>query len=161
MTRSLVKRTPHDTYRITCQHCGNHTELRHDQLPRRHRKLTITCDCGHVFKVVCDRRRDERKAVRIEGYLFAVGTKEQRGDITIVDLSVSGIQFVTELPDIEVGDPFTVGFFLDDASAAWIEQDIIVRSIQDPHLVGAEFSNPDLYSVDLDFYLMAVDISLE
>lgn len=159
MTRSVVKRTHHDTYQITCQQCGNHTELGHHQLPRRRRKLTITCDCGHVFKVVCDRRREARQPLHIEGYLFASGTKEPRGDITIIDLSISGLRFVSTRPDIEVDNSFTVGFFLDDASAAWIEQDIVVRGIQASQLVRAEFANPDLYSVDLDFYLMTFSLA--
>lgn len=158
MARSVTLRTARDTYRIMCNSCGRAMEWRYHQIPREHRKFKVTCTCGHVSRVACERRRDTRKPVNIAGYLFAYTTKVQCDDITIVDLSCGGIAFTTEQLELQVGDQFTVGFFLDDATAAWIEQDVEVRSVQGSRQAGAAFINPELYSVDLDFYLMTVSV---
>ena len=76
MSRTLVVRSASDTYRVPCERCGNPTEIHHQQLPGENRKFKITCPCGHVSRVLFERRREARQPVHIGGYLFALGTSD-------------------------------------------------------------------------------------
>jgi hypothetical protein len=133
--------------------------LQGEQLPQRGQKLEFLCLCGNVFHLVCDNRRFVRKPVTLVGYLCQSGTdsSEESEGITILDLSLGGLRFQSQRSDIQVGDRFNVRFSLDAGLGEWIEQDIVVRHIQNTHMIGAEFVDPAC-NTKLDLYLTSYTI---
>ena len=146
-------------YVVTCKDCDKPWELQREQLPQRGQKLEILCLCGNVFHLACDNRRFVRKPVELAGDLYQSGlaSPEAGEAITILDISLGGLRFQSQRSDIQVGDRFHVRFFLDAGLWGWIEQDIVVRHVQDTYMIGAEFVDP-AYNADLDLYLTSYTI---
>jgi PilZ domain len=146
-------------YVVTCKDCDKPWGLQREQLPQRGQTLEILCLCGNVFQLACDNRRFIRKPVELAGYLGQSGlaSLEAGEAITILDISLGGLCFQSQRSDIQVGDQFNVRFFLGAGWGGWIEQDIIVRHVQDTHMIGAEFVDP-AYNADLDLYLTSYTI---
>lgn len=147
------------SYVVACKDCDKPWELEREQLPQRGQKLEFLCLCGNVFHLACDNRRFVRKPVILAGYLCQSGTAspEEGEAITIIDISLGGLRFQSQRSDIQVGDRFNVRFFLDARLGEWIEQDIVVRHIQNTHRFGAEFVDP-AYNAKLDLYLTSYTI---
>jgi len=146
-------------YVVTCKDCDKPWELQREQLPERGQRLEILCFCGNVFHLACDNRRFVRKPVELAGNLRQSSTAppEAGEAITILDISLGGLRFQSQRSDIQVGARFNVRFFLDAGLGGWIEQDIVVRHVQDTYLIGAEFVDP-AYNADLDLYLTSYTI---
>jgi hypothetical protein len=157
-TQSVVPSTS-GSYVARCKDCGKPWELRREQLPQPGQKLEILCYCGNVFYLICDNRRFVRKPVELVGYLCQSGTASpETGEaITILDISLGGLRFRSQRSDIQVGDRLSACFFLDAELGGWIEEEIVVRHVQDTHMVGAEFIDP-AYNAHLDLYLTSYTI---
>ena len=147
------------TYAVTCADCEKQLELSDSQLPQRGQQLEMWCPCGNVFHLVCERRRFIRKTVQLDGYLVPSDEdRKEHDNIEVIDVSLGGLRFISQRVDIEVGDALTVCFFLDGVAMKWMEQEIVVRNVQDGHTIGAEFTD-QTYNADLDLYLTAFNIT--
>ena len=153
MTQQFLERTSPDTCQVTCQRCWTSKVLKTQQLAHLERPLDVKCRCGHQFQVVHDRRHHARKTVELMGYLFEPSTRTLCDTLTITDLSLGGIGFMTQQLCLQMGEQYTIGFFLDDASGAWIEDGVTVQNVYHDHVIGAVFTAPATYNFDLDFYL--------
>lgn len=159
MTTQPVGLSKSGSYVVRCKDCDKSWELRREQLPLRGQKLEILCHCGNVFHLVCDNRRFARKPVELPGYLYQSGTDAPgEGEaMTILDISLGGLRFQSQRSDIQVGDRFSVRFFLEAGPEGWIEEEIVVRHVQDVYTIGAEFVD-SAYNEDLDLYLTSYTI---
>ena len=104
-------------------------------------RVKCTCKCGHVFRVIVDRRQNCRKPVNLVGMCIFVDSygQSKKRLIKIHDVSSTGLLFsVNDLPEFKVSDDVIVEFMLDDTERTKImEKGTIVR-IQDKN-VGLKF----------------------
>ncbi len=110
-------------------------------------RLKCRCQCGHVYRVLVERRRHFRKSVDLVGmYLFPRKTGAPlKGLARIRDISQSGIRFsVNTPPDFAVGDQLIVEFTLDDAERSKIRETGVVSRIQ-VNSVALRFRTTDHY----------------
>jgi hypothetical protein len=153
MTTLPVLRQSLTTCLAFCQHCGQRVTLQIAPLQQGDHTLTVSCVCDHEMQLVRERRRFERKAVHLSGALLDQTTHRYLTNVSLSDLSLGGVGFVSHQPNIEVEDLFTLCFQLDDACHTTIQEDIVVRSVRERQYIGAEFLYKDGYNFDLDFYL--------
>lgn len=117
-------------------------------------KVKCKCPCGHVYKIILERRREVRKPVSFVGTYTALEKgMDVKGRMTIVDLSRSGLRFQTRMPQqFEVGEKVQIEFNLNDQQQTPIKRNVIVRS-QHGNSVGASFESADHYD-KLGTYLL-------
>lgn len=110
-------------------------------------RLKCKCSCGHVYRVLVERRRHFRKPVNLAG-MFIYQNNEGypvKGLIKVMDISQTGIRFsVNSVPDFKVGDKLIVEFTLDDEDHSQIRETGTVRRIQ-TNIIGLSFKNTDHY----------------
>ena len=110
-------------------------------------RIKCKCTCGHIYRVLLERRRQFRKAVDLVGMFSYRGGSgpPRKGLIKIRDISRSGIQFtVNSMPDFEVGDTLMIEFTLDDEERSPIREKGVVRRIHS-NRIGLEFKTTDHY----------------
>jgi hypothetical protein len=108
-------------------------------------RLICTCKCGHVYRVLVERRRFFRKPVNLVGiYCFNEGENNPRkGPIKILDVSQSGLQFsLNSVPEFKVGDRIVVEFRMDDRDRSRIREMGTVKDIRS-NRVGLQFDTVD------------------
>ncbi len=145
------------SYSIVCQNCNRKKILYHDQLQHLSHTVKAKCTCGAIFDLVFERRRFYRKKVQLDAQLMDLKSGEKLDDITVTTLSVGGIGFVSQLDDIDVGARYRVTFYLDNASQAYVAEDLVIRN-KNNGTCGAEFLRQEVYNFDLDFYLMPITV---
>jgi hypothetical protein len=82
---------------IICHKCGINKNIDVTKFTDTHKRLKAKCKCSEVFRLVLDFRRHYRKNVRLAGEYF-VQEKDERGEILIEDISMTGINFATLKP---------------------------------------------------------------
>lgn len=110
-------------------------------------RLKCKCSCGHVYRVLVERRRHFRKPVNLMGRFFFQGPKGKpgRGLIRVRNISQSGIQFsINTEPEFKVGDKLTIEFTLDDGERSQIREEGVVRRIKG-NVIGLAFHTTDHY----------------
>jgi hypothetical protein len=110
-------------------------------------RLKCKCSCGHVYRVLVERRRHFRKPVNLVGMFFYQNHEGHpvKGLIKVLDISQSGMRFsVNSVPDFKVGDKLVVEFTLDDEEHSQIRETGTVRRIQ-TNIIGLSFKNTDHY----------------
>jgi hypothetical protein len=103
------------------------------------------CDCGHYFTAIFEKRRHSRKGVSLPGvYIRYIGRKEvEREQMLVVDLSISGMQFILrEKRTFGISDKLVVVFNLEDHQKSLIKKEVIVKHINGM-TIGAEFCSED------------------
>ena len=110
--------------------------------------LKCTCKCGHVFRVLVERRCNVRRLVNLVGmciYIDRNGETKKRL-IKIHDVSTAGLQFsVNVLPDFKLGDQLVVEFRLDDRERTSILEKGTVMRVQSKN-VGFKFNSAERIS---------------
>ncbi|MDH3600358.1 MAG: PilZ domain-containing protein [Candidatus Tectomicrobia bacterium] len=153
MATSSVVRTSPDTCVITCPRCAQGNTLPIVQLRWGQELPHVRCGCGFMLRLVrMDQRRFPRKPVQLSGVLLNATTHTPLTTVSIIDLSLGGVRFVTPLSSFQVGERYRIVFSLDDALRTEIREDIVVRHVTDSQYFGAEFFHPECYD-ELDFYL--------
>jgi hypothetical protein len=147
----VIRRSP-TTCGAQCPHCKQKLALRIADLQACN-SASVTCRCGHQIRLTRERRRFERKLVRLSGVLLDQKTHKQLTTVSILNLSLGGVCFVADQRDIQVDQRFTICFLLDDECQTRIQEDIVVRNVTGPQYIGAEFLRTDSHNFDLDFYL--------
>jgi len=56
--------------------------------------VEVTCDCGHRFSVLIDRRKFYRKQVNSTGLCFSSGDPSEGSLVKVLDISKSGLCFI-------------------------------------------------------------------
>jgi hypothetical protein len=83
--------------KIICPKCGLEKKTNVFKFKDTHKRLKAKCKCGEIFRVELEFRRYYRKEVRLAGEYF-FQEKDERGDILIEDISMTGIRFSSLKP---------------------------------------------------------------
>ena len=105
-------------------------------------KINCRCRCGHIFKVLVERRKKERIKTDLSGiYICTQGGRETGcGFIAVSDISQSGVRFKLNPPQ-EIQDCdmlLAVCFQNDHGQKTLIKEDGVIRNVSGPH-IGVEF----------------------
>lgn len=132
---------------LECPQCkkGKRVDVSRFKDVRQAVKIKVKCPCGHLFKVILERRKSFRKNVNFPGTYTHVlpDYREDKGGITVKDLSRSGVKIKLNVKkEFKPGDILLVEFQLDDKQRSRIKKDAVIRKISDPYL-GLEFKSID------------------
>ena len=108
-------------------------------------KIRVKCSCGHIYKVILERRKSFRKDVNFPGtYTYVLPDyREDKGGITVKDLSRSGVKIKLNVKkELKIGDILLVEFQLDDNQRSRIKKDAVIKKIFDSD-IGLEFKSID------------------
>jgi hypothetical protein len=146
--------TADDMVKITCPHCGVSKNFEAKQFMAPYRGIKAKCTCGKTFRCAIEFRRYYRKHVNLPGK-FTNQRNGEKGPITIVRISLGGIDFFSPTPGtlFMENDILDVSFSLDDANHTFINRKVCVKS-DDAKNIVAVFVNPQLYDKELGFYLL-------
>lgn len=126
--------------RIICHKCGLNKNLDVTKFKDTHKRLKAKCRCGEVFRFTLDFRRHYRKNVQIVGKCF-IQRKNERDDIAIVDISMSGINFRTFKPhNLSIDDTVELNFTLDNPLRTKVREPVKIKWIAGRN-IGAEYIN--------------------
>ena len=145
-------RNHNDQVTIICPKCNFTKDKNVQDFKNAQKTLKAKCKCGEVFGFTIEFRKHYRKKVKLSGeYIFKRTGK--KGEITVEDLSMSGIRFVNLgshqiLPD----DMLEVKFELDNQMRSEIYKQVRVIWVKD-NMVGAQFIELKSFKSDLGFYL--------
>ena len=130
-----------------CPQCnkGKSVDVSRFKDVRRAVRLKVKCPCGHIYRVVLERRRHFRKDVNFPGtYTHVLSDyREEKGGITVKDLSRSGVKVRLNVEKgFKIGDILLVEFQLDDKQRSLIKKNAVIKKISDSYL-GLEFNSID------------------
>jgi len=126
---------------ITCPKCGLEKNINVFKFKDTHKRLKAKCKCGEVFRLTLDFRKHYRRKVQLDGEYF-VQEKEEKGEILIEDISMTGIRFVSLKPhNISRNDTVELKFTLDYPMRKEITELVKIVWIIDL-TVGAEYIDP-------------------
>ena len=140
-----------------CKNCGNGItkDLSNVLNAQSAIRVKCTCKCGHVFRVLVERRRNYRKSVNFLGmchYLDGNGHTQKRL-IKVTDISSAGLQFsINDLPQFDIGDKVIADFKLDDRNYSEIKVKGSIKRMRSK-TVGIEFTAIE-GPKKLDLYLL-------
>jgi hypothetical protein len=150
MEKAYVDRT--NQVKIICPKCQLEKNINVFKFKDTHKRLKVKCKCGEEFRVALDFRKYYRKKVQIAGECF-IHEKNERDDILIIDISMTGINFTTFRPhNFSKDDLVELKFKLDDPMNTEIHTTIKIKWVNDRN-AGAQFNNPKLFEKDLGAYL--------
>jgi len=137
---------------IICPRCGLEKNKNVTNFKDTHKRLKAKCRCGEVFRFTLEFRKQYRKKVRLAGEYYILG-KDEKGEIIIEDISMTGIRFASLKPhNISRDDIVELKFILDNPARTEIEELVKIIWIID-RTVGVQFNDPKSLEKDLGFYL--------
>lgn len=137
---------------VICPKCGLKKNINVFKFKDTHKRLKAKCKCGEVFRLTLDFRKYYRKNVRFAGEYHIPG-KNEKGEILIEEISMTGINFKTTKPhNFFKDDTVELKFALDDRMRMEIQTSVKIKWIID-RSVGAQFEDPKSLEKDLRFYL--------
>lgn len=138
--------------KVICPKCGLEKTINVFKFKDTHKRLKASCKCGEVFRFALDFRKHYRKQVQLSGEYF-IHEKNERDDILIKDISMTGINFMTDKPhNFSNDDTVELKLTLDEQVEPEIHAPVRIKWIKDRN-VGAQFSNPKSLEKDLRSYL--------
>ena len=103
---------PDNTIVLTCPHCGQQREVLVSFFKDK-RKLRVRC-C-YTFRIIVEFRKRIRKKIQLNGTYINHSQEDREDNLTIQDLSVSGLSFICFNSQLfKVEDELTLEFILDD-----------------------------------------------
>jgi len=137
---------------IICPKCGFERNVDAMTLKTATNILKVKCKCRETFQIALEYRKHYRKEVRLTGEYIAQKSRE-RGEVIIRELSLTGIRFESLKPhQISLDDILEMRFILDNLLRTEIHKFAKVIWVKD-RIVGACFSETELYSQALGFYM--------
>ncbi|NLI33339.1 MAG: PilZ domain-containing protein [Deltaproteobacteria bacterium] len=138
---------------IVCGSCGKRKTVN----VRRHmaalKPVNVSCSCGFIFPITFEKRKHFRKSVRIPGDYILLQGYQEKGTMTVRDLSRTGVAFEAHQDTrMKSGHMVKVFFVLDDRDKTEITKNVIVKNV-DGRRIGASFADGDCPKA-LAFYLM-------
>lgn len=143
-----------DTNQVTiiCPNCNFTKDKNAINFKNAKKTLKAKCRCGEIFRFTIEFRKHYRKKVKLSGE-YAIKETGKKGDITVEDLSMSGIRFVNlGSHPISPDDLLEVKFKLDNQMRSEIYKQARVIWVKD-NMIGAQFSELKTFKSDLGFYL--------
>ena len=137
---------------IICPKCRLEQNIDTTNFKDTQKKLTGKCGCGEPYEFTIEHRKRYREGVRLTGE-YSILDKEEKGEIIIRDLSMSGIRFECLNPHhISEDDVLKVKFKLDRPKRSEIQKLVRVIRVRE-RIIGAQFMETKSYKNDLKFYL--------
>jgi predicted RNA-binding Zn-ribbon protein involved in translation (DUF1610 family) len=151
--------TSKNTATFVCPECGNSTVADVTKYAALDSAVTVkcTCNCGHLFKVSLEKRRQYRKTTDLPGmYYYSMANGEMdKGIMRVVDISSNGLKLKLNVErKFKGGEKLRVEFHLDDKRHTFINKEVIVRNVH-KDLVGTSFASTEGDEPALGFYLMS------
>jgi hypothetical protein len=146
-----------NTGTITCKQCGKTKTIDVTQFKNIRKYVKVKCACGFIFDILFESRKYYRKKVWLKGKLLKSQSDHPIDEITIIDISVGGVRFLTNLKNMNHGEIYKIEFFLDDEYRSHVKEGIVIKYIKNRE-IGAEFAESEKYNYDLDFYLTPFSI---
>ena len=143
-----------DTNRVSiiCPKCGHEQNIDTAKFKDAQKKLQGKCRCGEPYQFTIEFRKRPRKDVRLAGEYIIPGI-EEKGEIIIRELSMSGIRFECLNPHhISKDDTVKVKFKLDDPNRSEIQKPVKIVRVED-RIIGAYYIEKKLYQTNLALYL--------
>ncbi|MEJ2658155.1 MAG: PilZ domain-containing protein [Desulfobacterales bacterium] len=138
--------------KVICPKCGLEKNIDVFKFKDTHKRLKANCKCGEVFRFALNFRKHFRKKVMLSGEYFNQ-EKNERDDIFIKDISISGINFITfKEHNFSKDDTVELKLALDDETEPEIHASIRIKWINDRN-VGGQFINPKSLEKDLKLFL--------
>ena len=151
--------TSNNTATFVCPQCGNTSVVNVAKYANINKRVTVNCkcNCGHIFQVSLEKRRQYRKATDLPGeYTYRLPNGDMdKGSMRVVDISSSGLKLKLNVDrSFSGGERLIVEFHLDDKRRTNIEKEVIVRNVN-KNLVGTSFAPNEGDDPALGFYLMS------
>jgi hypothetical protein len=141
-----------DQLSIICPKCRLEQNIDTTKFKDTQEKLKGKCKCGEPYEFKIEHRKRYREGVRLTGE-YSILDKEEKGEIIIRDLSMSGIRFECLSPHhISEDDVLKVKFNLDRPKRSEIQKLVKVVRVRD-RIIGADFMESKSYKRDLEYYL--------
>jgi len=145
---------------ITCPQCQKRQEKPLASFLGVTTPLRVKCGCGARFPILLEMRTYYRKQTQLAGRYTKL-TSQFAGQITIVNLSFTGMRFVTATPPpFQLGDLLELHFRLNDP-----QQSLLCKRAEVKHVhgttVGVAFCHLNAYEKAMGFYLFNADGELE
>jgi hypothetical protein len=138
--------------KIVCPKCGLAKNINVFKFKDTHKKLKAKCKCGEVFGFTLDFRMYFRKNVRLSGE-YLVQEKDEKGEILIEDISMTGINFSTlKSHNFNKNDTIELKFTLDNPIKTSVQKLVKIMWTSD-YAVGAQFKDPKSLEKDIGIYL--------
>ncbi|NTU47528.1 MAG: PilZ domain-containing protein [Syntrophobacteraceae bacterium] len=142
-----------DEATIICSSCGKKKKVAAQQYMGDYKPIQVKCTCGFIFPIAFEKRKHYRKLVRIQGEYSVLEGANDKGTITIRDLSRTGVSFETHADHLlEAGHVVKLRFVLDDTDKTLITKSAEIMNV-DGRRIGASFTERD-FPKALAFYLM-------
>ncbi len=117
-------------------------------------KINCKCKCGYKYPAFLERRRYYRKVTNLKGTYFLINNKDEKGDMTVKDISRSGIGFETfTSPLCKVNEKVCLEFVLDNDNRTLIKKKAVVVELRGKK-VGLKFLSLDHYDELGPYFLM-------
>lgn len=156
-----------DVLTFTCPRCSRTSSVDIPEDFHRNNSMEIECkcECGHRFKKDVERRRHNRKAVKLSGWYnysneiqlkpgVVAGTFVGKGKMTVLNLSVSGFKIkLKKKENLKIDDRLEVAFHLKDHQRTLIRETASIKNIHQK-FVGGAFVPAGSKNRDLAFYLL-------
>jgi uncharacterized Zn finger protein len=137
---------------IICPNCGLEQNVDTTKLKDTGKKLKGKCSCGEPYQFNIEFRKRYRKHVSLPGIYTFPGI-DHKEDITIKELSLTGIQFESlNSYKITKNDLLEVKFKLDNRLESNIRKLVKVIWVRN-HIIGANFIETKLHEEELESYL--------
>ncbi|WP_460032393.1 PilZ domain-containing protein [Megalodesulfovibrio paquesii] len=138
---------------VLCPKCERGRNLDFYGHPEVGPVIRTWCKCGNEYMCRLEFRRNYRKRVNLSG-TFYVPANGLRGEMTVQDISLGGVGFVTTSNYFLKPETIVeLNFQLDDLKMTPIHRRVRVRSVKET-LIGAEFLEHRERDKDLGYYLM-------
>ena len=140
-----------------CNNCGNSVTRNLSKFLHAPTAIRVKCKCkcGHVFRVLVERRRNHRKNVDFLGmcHFRSDSGNTQKRLINILDISRAGLQFsVNDMAGFTVGDTVFADFSLDNRNHTEMKVKGAIKRMRSK-TVGIEFITVERQKM-LNLYLL-------
>ena len=138
--------------KVVCPKCGLEKNINVFKFKDTHKRLKANCKCGEVFRFALNFRKHYRKKVMLSGE-YVIQENNERDDIFIKDISMSGINFITyKEHNFSKDDTVELKLALEDNMELEIHASAKIKWVNDRN-IGAQFNNPKSLEKDLRFLL--------
>ena len=148
---------PDNSAVLTCPHCGRQKTVEAGRFKGRRAPLKVKCVCKKIFLADIEFRKKKRKITNLRGSYVNHSQKNNRGLLTVRNISLNGLEFSSmDHKHFKVDDELTIEFQLDDEHRTEIRKDAIVFEVRD-HTIACQFERGGEFAYDgpLGFYIMS------
>lgn len=136
-----VKITTLDTARLTCPECSQTRilQLSEYKLSKRFNRVKYTCNCGHTYMAILEKRSGREKTISLAGTFSTTGKEQLTGRMVIIRLNSDGLTLRTNTDEkLLPGITLKVEFVLDDPKQSVVTKDVRIQAKKGRYLT-AEF----------------------